>query len=82
MEIGNEYHEQQKVALYPTAAAALLCLAWGHPLPSTSPSMEEEDEEVPAGFCWEMLNSAHAPAPARSVSNGILFIRVSFSLKC
>lgn len=49
----------------------LHCSAWcGNPIPSTHLSMEE-GEEVPAGI----PNNAHGPAPGRSVSNGILFIR-------
>lgn len=59
----------------------LRCSAWhGDPLPSVSPSVEEEEgEEVPASFCWEIPNKAHVPTPGRTVSNGILIIRWFFS---
>lgn len=36
VETCDEYHEWQKVASCPTAAAALLCLAWG-PTPQRQP---------------------------------------------
>lgn len=36
----------------------------------------EEDKEVPNGFWWEVPSDARVLACGRSVSNGILFIRV------
>lgn len=41
----------------------------------TSTSLEE-DKEVPNGFWWEVPSDARVLACGRSVSNGILFIRV------
>lgn len=66
-------HRVPQVAIIGLMSQCSCCIAL---FLSTSMSLEEEDKEVLNGFWWEAPSDAHVLAPERSVSNGILFIRV------